>query len=129
MHIRGVDHIAISGRDFSRSRAFYVGVLGLEVVSEYLQARGTWKADLRAPDGVLIELFGFQDAPSRVTGPEALGLRHIAFSVQDPAGTRAELLERGVPCEDLRVDPGTGCTFFFARDPDGLPIEFYARHG
>lgn len=127
MQIQGIDHVAISGRDYERSKAFYIGILGFTLVAENLQPRGTWKGDIALPDGSFIELFGFTDAPARVTGPEALGLRHLAFSVDDVAETRDYLVSREVPCEEMRIDPYTGKQFFFARDPDGLPIEFYAH--
>lgn len=125
VQILAVDHVAIIGRDYDASKAFYVGVLGFTLVAENLQPRGTWKGDIAVPGGGFIELFGFADAPVRATGPEAVGLRHLAFSVRDVAATREQLVAQGVVAEELRVDPYTGKQFFFARDPDNTPIEFY----
>lgn len=126
MLLSGVHHVAIICSDYARSRRFYVETLGLRVVSEHYRAeRRSYKLNLALPDGVEIELFSFPDPPARVTRPEACGLRHLAFAVNDLDGTIAELGRRGVSTEAIRVDPYTGRRFTFLADPDGLPIELY----
>lgn len=67
--------------------------------------------------------------PKRVTGPEAAGLRHLAFEVPDLVAAVRELDEKGVVHEDIRTDEFTGLRFVFFKDPDGLPIEFYEGEG
>ena len=42
-----------------------------------------WKADLALNGQYTIELFSFPSPPARVSRPEACGLRHLAFSVDD----------------------------------------------
>lgn len=121
-------HAAIICSDYPRSRAFYTDVLGLEVLAENFRAeRDSWKLDLALPDGGQIELFSFPDPPARATGPEARGLRHLAFAVADIDAAIARLDANGVPVEPVRVDEFTGQRFTFFRDPDDLPLELYEQ--
>src|SRR6476619_1320649 len=82
--ILGTHHVAVICSDYGRSKRFYTGVLGLAVVSEVYRAeRDSYKLDLRLPDGTQIELFSFPNPPKRPSYPEACGLRHLAFEVED----------------------------------------------
>lgn len=127
MKIAGIHHVAIIASDYARSKHFYTEILGLAVIAEvYRQARDSWKLDLRVGDGVQIELFSFPFSPPRVSRPEACGLRHMAFRVDDIEGAVTHLNDHGVPVEPIRVDEYTGKRFTFFADPDGLPLELYA---
>lgn len=124
--LRSIHHVAIICSNYQRSRAFYSETLGLSIVREvYREARQSWKCDLALNDGVQIELFSFPEPPSRPSRPEAQGLRHLAFVVDDIDASIATLLQRGVTCEPVRVDEYTGRRFTFFADPDDLPIELY----
>jgi glyoxylase I family protein len=124
--LQRIHHTAIICSDYARSKAFYTGVLGLTVVDEnYREARGSWKLDLALPDGGQIELFSFPDPPPRPSRPEACGLRHLAFAVDDVTAWSEYLQSRGVAVEPMRVDEYTGARFTFFADPDGLPLEIY----
>lgn len=124
MKVAGLHHVAVICSDYDRSRRFYTDVLGLEVIAEnYREERRSWKLDLRVPGGGRIELFSFPDPPPRATGPEAAGLRHLAFTVADVEEAAAALTGQGVEVEEVRTDPYTGLKFTFFRDPDGLPLE------
>ena len=126
MNIRGIHHVAIISSDYARSKAFYVGVLGLKVIEEtYREARDSYKLDLELPDGTQIELFSFPSPPPRPSYPEACGLRHLAFATDDLGGAVTSLVEKGVEVEAVRVDQLTGRRFTFFADPDGLPLELY----
>jgi glyoxylase I family protein len=121
-----VHHIAVIATDYERSKAFYLDVLGCTLLSEVYRAeRDSWMGDLALNGEYLIELFSFPSPPARVSGPEATGLRHLAFEVDSVASAREELLGKGVPCEELRTDPHTGKAMMFFADPDGLPLELY----
>ncbi|WP_416763659.1 VOC family protein [Roseateles sp. So40a] len=121
-------HAAIICADYERSRRFYTEVLGLRVVAEtYREARRSYKLDLALPDGTQIELFSFPDAPQRPSYPEAQGLRHLAFEVDDVEAGKRALEAMGVSVEPVRVDELTGKRFTFFADPDGLPLELYER--
>lgn len=129
MQLQQIHHIAIIVSDYAAAKEFYIGKLGFSVVREnFRPARGDWKLDLRlgeGPDSVELEIFGEPSPPCRPTRPEACGLRHLAFRVEDVAATVAELAEKGIRCEPIRLDEFTGkpMTFFF--DPDGLPLELH----
>lgn len=124
--IRAIHHVAIICSDYARSKAFYTDTLGLKIVHEvYREARDSWKLDLEVAPGVQIELFSFPSPPVRVSRPEAQGLRHLAFAVDDVDAAVARLTARGVVCEPIRVDEYTGRRFTFFADPDDLPLELY----
>lgn len=126
MNFTGVNHIAVICSDYKRSKKFYVDVLGFRVIREnYREARDSYKLDLEMADGAQIELFSFPNPPTRVSRPEACGLRHLAFSVQNLDATIAHLESHGVEVEAVRTDEFTGKRFSFFADPDGLPLEIY----
>ncbi|MFM8271830.1 MAG: VOC family protein [Gemmata sp.] len=128
MRIVGTHHVAVICSDYERSKLFYVGVLGLKVVSEvYRETRDSYKLDLRLPDGTQVELFSFPDPPKRPSYPEACGLRHLAFAVTDLEVAVSHLERHAVSVEPVRVDEYTGKRFTFFADPDGLPLELYEQ--
>lgn len=121
-----IHHIAIICSDYKVSKKFYTEVLGLSIIREvYREERQSYKLDLAIGDHYVIELFSFPDPPSRPSRPESCGLRHLAFSVENVENKRKELTEKGLICEDIRIDEYTGKEFFFTQDPDQLPLEFY----
>ena len=95
------------------------------IAENYRAPRDSYKLDLALPDGSQIELFSFPKAPPRPSYPEAQGLRHLAFEVDDVPACKSEIESRGVAVEDVRVDEYTGRRFVFFADPDGLPLELY----
>ncbi|HGF7479053.1 TPA: VOC family protein [Vibrio mimicus] len=124
--LKRIHHAAIICSDYPRSKAFYTEILGLRVVAEnYRAARDSYKLDLALPDGSQIELFSFPNAPERPSFPEAQGLRHLAFVVDDVAEIKAQLEQKGVCVEPIRIDEYTGKAYTFFADPDGLPLELY----
>ena len=126
--LKRLHHAAIICSDYTRSKHFYVEVLGLRIVAEnFRTARQSWKLDLALPDGAQIELFSFPDAPPRPSYPEAQGLRHLAFEVDDGQLCKAQLEAQGIAVEPVRIDEFTGKAFVFFADPDGLPLELYQR--
>ena len=128
MQLLGIHHVAVIASDYARSRRFYVEVLCLPVLAEhYRPARDSWKLDLCLPDGGQIELFSFPGPPPRPRRPEACGLRHLAFSVDNLDSAVKHLEAHGVACEAIRIDPFTDKRFTFFNDPDGLPLELYQQ--
>lgn len=122
----GFHHVAIICADYARSKQFYTTILGAEIVAEtYREERNSYKLDLRFADGSQIELFSFPNPPSRLTSPEAQGLRHLAFRVEKVEQAVDYLQKFAISCEPVRLDPLTGKRFTFFRDPDNLPLELY----
>ena len=56
-----------------------------------------------------------------------MGLRHLAFSVNDLDAMVGELNRQNIASEPIRIDEFTGKRFTFIADPDDLPIEFYEK--
>ena len=128
LNIKRIHHIAIICADYQKSKAFYTEALGFEVVQEiYRQERDSYKLDLKVGAQYQIELFSFPNPPSRLSGPEASGLRHLAFEVDDIELAIQSLTEKGVETEPVRIDEHTGKRFTFFADPDGLPLELYEQ--
>ncbi len=128
--LRRIHHAAIIASDYGVSKRFYTDLLGLRVVAEnYRAERDSHKLDLALPDGSQIELFSFPGSPPRLSYPEALGLRHLAFEVDDVAACKSSLEAKGIAVEPVRVDETTGRRFVFFADPDGLPLELYEAAG
>ncbi|AVF62561.1 VOC family protein [Vibrio diabolicus] len=123
-----IHHVAIICSDYPRSKRFYTELLGLKVIAEnYREATDSYKLDLALSDGSQVELFSFPDAPERPSFPEAQGLRHFAFQVDDVEHIKEYLEAREIEVEPIRVDEFTGKAFTFFQDPDGLPLEVYQR--
>jgi glyoxylase I family protein len=121
-----VHHIAIICADYEKSKWFYTNVLGFSILAEHFRKeRNSFKLDLALNGQYIIELFSFPDPPSRVSGPEARGLRHLAFAVDDIDAAVSLLLQHGINPEPVRVDEFTGKKFTFFQDPDNLPLELY----
>lgn len=118
-------HVAIIVSDYQRSKEFYVEKLGFPVLREnYREDRGDWKLDLQCGD-MELELFAIPGAPPRPSYPEAQGLRHLAFYVEDVEAAVQALEAKGIPCEPIRWDPYTQRLMTFFHDPDGLPLELH----
>jgi glyoxylase I family protein len=128
MNIRSIHHIAILTDDYEKSKSFYTDVLGFEVIREtYRPERKSYKLDLAIAGLYQIELFSFPEFRERGSYPEAKGLRHLAFTVDDVDAAAAELKAKGVPVEPVRVDEITQKRFVFFTDPNGQPLELYQR--
>jgi glyoxylase I family protein len=123
-----IHHTAILCSDYEKSKVFYTGVLGLKVISEtYREERQSYKLDLSINGEYVIELFSFPKPPKRILRPEATGLRHIAFEVDNLDVIIEILSNKNVVAEPIRVDEITGKRFTFIFDPDDLPVELYEK--
>lgn len=124
----GIHHVAIICSNYAISKQFYTETLGFDIIREvYRQERDSYKLDLSFQGVYYIELFSFPETPTRVSRPEACGLRHLAFEVSNLDETVAILQQKGLTCEAIRTDEFTEKRFTFTSDPDHLPIEFYER--
>lgn len=125
MNLKKVHHVAVIGSDYEKSKHFYVDLLGFQIIREnYRESRKDYKIDLQLED-MELELFIASGHPSRVSYPEAYGLRHLAFCVDSVEETVRELNEKGIITEPIRIDEYTGKKMTFFSDPDGLPLEIH----
>ena len=125
MFFNEVHHVAIIVSDYEKARKFYVEQLELPIIREnYREERDDYKLDLKVGD-IELEIFGVEKAPARVTEPEACGLRHLAFKVENIEETVKSLNLKGIQTEPIRLDEYTQkrMTFFFFLD--NLPIELH----
>ncbi len=121
-----IHHIAIIGSNYEKTKYFYTEILGLKVIAEfYRKERDSWKLDVAVNEHTQLEIFSFPDPPERVSRPEAAGLRHLCFGVENIEVTIKHLNSHHIATEPVRVDEFTGKRFTFFEDPDGLPLEAY----
>ena len=125
MFLNKQHHIAVISSDYAKAKDFYIDKLGFALTKEvYRPAQNDYLRMLRKGDTVL-ELFIRPDAPARVNNPEAMGLRHLAFQVEDIVPAVQWLNSVGIETEPIREDPYNGGRFTFFKDPDGLPLELH----
>ncbi|RTY87761.1 SMU1112c/YaeR family gloxylase I-like metalloprotein [Flavobacterium sp. RSP15] len=128
IQLNKIHHIAIICANYQKSKTFYTTVLGLTVIQEiYREERRSYKLDLALNGEYVIELFSFPNPPKRPSAPEAAGMRHLAFEVDDIQKTREYFVNQNIPSEEIRIDEFTKKKFFFIADPDELPLEFYEK--
>lgn len=118
-------HVAIIVSDYEKAREFYVDKLELPILREnYREERDDYKLDLQLGD-MELEIFGVKNPPKRVTNPEACGLRHLAFKVDNIEEAVKWLNDKGIETEPIRWDEYTQKRMTFFRDPDNLPLELH----
>lgn len=128
LNINKIHHVAIICSDYEVSKQFYTQTMGFTILAEYYrEERDSYKLDLAVNENYAIELFSFPSPPTRISRPEAAGLRHLAFEVNNMNTTLEWLNQNHVAAEPVRIDEFTGKRFTFISDPDGLPIEFYEK--
>ena len=128
MNIESIHHVAILTDDYEKSKHFYTAVLGFTIIKEtYREDRASYKLDLAVNGVYQVELFSFPEYKERVSFPEAKGLRHLAFAVQDLEASVKELTEKGIDVQGIRTDELTNKRFCFFNDPNGQPLELYER--
>ena len=127
MDFNKIHHVAIICSNYEISKEFYVEKLGFEIIMEiYREERQSYKLDLKLGESQ-IELFSFPNSPKRPSYPEACGLRHLAFEVDDIEEAVKELKGKNIQVEEIRIDEYTEKKFTFFNDPDGLPLELYEK--
>lgn len=115
--IDGMNHFTILAEDPEKTRAFYCGLLGLQVgprpdlgfPGDWLQAGG--------PQAVLHIVYG-RSLPE----PRAGVIDHMAFTARDLKAVKARFDERGIRY-DLRRQAGSGTWQLFTFDPNGARVE------
>jgi len=138
--IKQIDHLAIVVTDLERSRKFFE-ILGfqesirstldaafLESVTGIKGAAGSFVGMKHPASRLMIELLHFSSLkplPDPECGhPSRIGLRHLAFSVQDIEHTVARLKEFGVQfMSPIRTWEKTGKRLVYFHGPDGILME------
>lgn len=123
--IEKMHHIALIVAERERTLRFYEA-LGFSLTESVLRPERRDEILFMSGHGILLEIFVDATHPPRPTSPEAMGLRHVAFSVDDVSSACEALRALGYQPESIRVDTRTGAEMTFVKDPDGLPIELRA---
>jgi glyoxylase I family protein len=125
MRIHSIDHVAINVKDLDASAAFYEGVLGFRRL-QTVPMDGFSITYFEIPGGARMELFSYEGWSKDTEREESdVGLRHLAFVVDDVAGSEKMLREKGVkivlPTTDI---PSLGAKVMLFLDPNGVTLEF-----
>lgn len=118
-----VNHVAIIVSDFEVSKDFYVSKLGFKIINQLDRPERESSILYLDAGNIIIELFSFPNPPKRPSYPEACGLRHLAFDVENFDRTVKQLNKLGIKTEPVRNDAITGRRMTFFNDPDDLPLE------
>ncbi|NCI50384.1 VOC family protein [Sediminibacterium roseum] len=130
LKIEAIHHVAVltSSELYETSKSFYTNVLGFTVIAEvFREERNSYKLDLALNGRYQLELFSFPGYCERASFPEAKGLRHLAFAVNDVKEGFEWLQKNQVRVEQIRIDEHTGKEFLFFYDPNGQPLELYQQ--
>ena len=128
LQLNKVHHFALICSDYQKSLEFYTRVVGCQVIAEHWrEEQQSYLTKLSLNGEYVIELFSYPSPPQRPSYPEAAGLRHLAFEVDDIEEQVAELDRLGVAHEAIRTDMTTGKHFVFFNDPDDQPLEMYEK--
>lgn len=117
--VRGVDFVGLPTRDLAAAVTFYGDTLGLPR-SVYIEERNYAE-------------FETGNLTLSVYNPEKMGLEHrvnqnpIALHVDDVAGSRERLEERGVSFQGETFDTGV-CHMAFFADHDGNALMLHHRY-
>ncbi len=119
-------HVTLTVTDLARSVDWYERVLGMTKVAD--REGPTWtRALMRSEGGLVIGLTVHEGTGRDRFDERRVGLDHLSIACEDRAEVEAwerHLTELGVEHGDL-VDAGYGYVLT-SRDPDGIPVEFFA---
>ncbi|WNC13017.1 VOC family protein [Brevibacillus brevis] len=139
MKIQRLDHVSINVNDLSAAKAFFLD-LGLEVHGEW-EMEGEWLGQvvgltnvktacvgLRAPDGqAWIELVKYYTPSDEVDFQKpfanTLGIRHIAFAVDDIEAIIAKLKKKGTEIFSEIQQYEESYKLCYVRGPEGIILE------
>jgi glyoxylase I family protein len=125
-----VHHAAISVRDIDATAEFY-GVLGFRLCLRWRARDGSLTiAQFAGPGGQFLEVFHYAHNAGAAPLDQAMGndlptigVKHLAFSIDDIRAARQELTGRGYGTATPVRRGRTGLDYFFVRDPDGMWVE------
>jgi len=137
--VQGIGHIGVPVSDMERSLWFYHDLLGLEIISGREVSGERVSAGVQVPDAwikiTLLEAGNTRLELLQYLHPVGepfdrknndVGSAHLALQVADLQATYDRLQAAAVPCNTppypSSYPPGSG--WFYARDPDGMTVEF-----
>lgn|SRR3989338_4460076 len=118
-------HVALTVINLGISIPFYENLFGFKEAKRFRRDDMGATGVLLQGENIMIELWQFDT--SKIGTREDLsitGLKHIAFTHDDPESLRTLFIEKGVNCDPLKEGASGGVYFFFT-DPDNNQIEVY----
>jgi glyoxylase I family protein len=125
LKIKAIEHVSINVTDISKSLDFYGRILGLEQ-KQTVECGDFAITYFKLSNGSRLELFDYHGNSQNSPREESeVGLRHLAFLVEDVAAHEKMLTAEGVeitlPTCDL---PNLGARVLLFLDPNGVTLEF-----
>lgn len=125
MKVGGIDHVSLNVQDMEASLTFYGDVLGFRRLETVPMDGGLSITYFEVPGGARLELFDYGGPGPAVQRQEReVGLRHLAFAVDDVDAGEKMLRERGVaialPATNI---PSLGARVMLFVDPNGVTLE------
>jgi len=125
------EHVGMATGDLDRALAFYVDLLGMELVlRKNVRAAGGPEVAFLAINGVMVlEILkpsGEMTGPARDLPNSEVGIRHIALSFENIDATYERLLAAGVVSVEKPRDAYNReilARVAFVKDPDGNIVE------
>jgi catechol 2,3-dioxygenase-like lactoylglutathione lyase family enzyme len=144
MGIQRMEHVGIVVEDLAGAIEFFVD-LGFDLLGEGT-VEGEWvdrivglegvrveNAMVEAPGGGRLELIKFNSPPVETSDRDApansLGIRHIAFAVEDIDAVVAGLRERGAELVGEVVQYENSYRLCYVRGPEGIIVELAEKLG
>lgn len=122
-------HVALTVKNLEESRRFYEEYFSAKIVKEFTRPDLKGKAVFLEFDNVHIELWEFKDRKENkdsLNDLKILGIRHIAFEVENVDKASAELRAKGLIISEPQLG-GSGHRYAFTQDPNGIQIELYEK--
>ncbi|MEI7846774.1 MAG: VOC family protein [Chloroflexota bacterium] len=125
MKISAIEHIAINVSDIQKSIDFYGSILG------FTRLQSVDRGDsiihyYQLPNSARLELFEYKKPGVNQTREVSeVGLKHLAFQVEDVAAHEKELRAAGVEITLSTCElPDLGTRVLLFLDPNGVTLEF-----
>ena len=125
MKIKSIEHVSINVKDIRKSRDFYGRILGFKQQQTF-DCGGFDITYFALPNGQRLELFDYRGESKSLTRDESeIGLRHLAFEVENVKAHEEELRAAGVEITLPTIDlPNLGIRVLLFLDPNGVTLEF-----
>jgi glyoxylase I family protein len=125
MKVSGINHVSINTLDLRASADFYGRILGWRQ-AETVPFDGFSLVHFDIPGGGRLELFDYGGRNPQATRDESeVGLRHVAFTVNDVDAAEAHLRRHGVTISLPSTDmPSLHARVMLFLDPNGVTLEF-----
>lgn len=125
MKVKGINHISLNVKDIKASIEFYGKVLGFRQL-ETVPFEGFSLVYFQIPGGGRLELFDYGGKNPKTDRDETeVGLRHLAFEVDDVDEAERHLREHGVKITLAATDlPSLGSRAILFLDPNGVTLEY-----